>query len=95
MVYARFVPERFFCWAPYDQHTHYSISVVVNGESLSAKAVTNRYRYQVSAWEPRCISNIFSIVEQYESTYGENDNAEVEITYSTNGHPEQKWKLNQ
>lgn len=39
VVYARFIPEKFFCWAPYDEHTYYKIKVSLNGEELSAKEV--------------------------------------------------------
>lgn len=92
IVYARFIPERFFCWAPYDEHSHYKINVIINGSDLSAKEVSARYRYTPEGWEPRSMHNIFSIVKQYEVTYGKEDNATVEIVYRTNGHNEKRWK---
>jgi len=88
---ASLIPERFFCWAPYDQHTRYRIDVSLNGEALSPRAVQSRYRYRAEAWEPRNISNLFSIIRQYESTYGAADDAVVTVTYSTNGKPEATW----
>ena len=70
IVYARFVDERFFCWAPYDEHSRYAIGVTMGGRSLSEAEVASRYRYQAAGWEPRSIHNIISLVEQYEMTYG-------------------------
>lgn len=89
--YARFVPERFFCWAPYDQHTLYQVRVVLDDRELTTREVQIRYQYRAEAWEPRSIDNVFSIIRQFESTYGRNDNAEVTVIYSTNGHAEATW----
>ena len=95
LVVARFVPERFFCWAPFDEHTYVDVSVEVNGKQLTKKEIENRYRYKSEGWEPRSVNNIFNIIEQYESTYGENDNAIVQIKYATNGKKERTWNLRQ
>lgn len=90
--YARFTPERFFCWAPYDQHTYYTVTVHVDGRMLSSEEVQRRYRYRSQAWEPRRIDNVFSIIRQYETTYGRADSAEVIVRYSTNGESERTWR---
>ncbi len=92
VIYARFIPERFFCWAPYDEHTYYRIDVTIDGELLSFDDVKSRYHYLPEGWEPRCIDNIFSLVQQYESTYGKAEDAEVKITYTTNGKTEKIWR---
>ena len=75
IIYAKFVPERFFCWAPFDEHTYLDVDVEVNGEFLTKKQIEQRYRCKALGWEPRSINNIFSIIRQYESTYGKEDNA--------------------
>lgn len=93
VLYAQYIPERFFCWRPYDNHTLYKIQVLIDDQPLEAREVEKRYRYPSQGWERRSIHNIFSIVEQYEHTYGQNDNAIVFITYAENGKPETKWKL--
>lgn len=90
--YARLIPERFFSWAPYDEHTRYRIEVTVDGRDLSPVEVQRRYKYRSEAWEPRRIDNVFSIVRQYESTYGKSDSALVTVTYSTNGEEERTWR---
>ncbi|MAX71353.1 MAG: hypothetical protein CMC76_09680 [Flavobacteriaceae bacterium] len=92
IIYARFIPERFFCWAPYDEHTHYSINVTIDGQTLSKNQIKQRYHYRPEGWETRSIDNVFSIVQQYEDTYGKNDQAKVEIRYNTNGNSEQIWR---
>ena len=89
IVYARFIPERFFCWAPYDSHTKFETFVTIDGKTLSHQEAENRYKYKMKGWEQRSIDNIFSLIKQYETTYGISDNAQVRVVYSTNGHLEQ------
>jgi hypothetical protein len=36
IVYARFVPSRYFCWAPFDIQTEYKLRVTVNGRPLKS-----------------------------------------------------------
>lgn len=93
IIYARFIPERFFCWAPYDSHTEFETFVTINNYTLSFKEAEKRYHYKMNGWEQRSIANIFSIIKQYEATYGKNDNAKVIVKYKTNGHPLKVWKL--
>lgn len=89
--YARFVPERFFCWAPFDEHTRIKTSVNIDGEALSRSEMDSRYRYRVNGWEVRDIHNVLNIISDYEKTYGKNDGAVVVVHYSINGHEEQEW----
>lgn len=91
IIYARAIPERFFCWAPYDQHSNYIVNVKINGVELSKTEIRDRYRYQPSGWEPRSIFNLINIVNQYESTYGKLEDASVRINYSINGKTEEIW----
>lgn len=91
IAYARFAPEKFFCWAPYDQHTFYRLEVAVGGRQLSADEIAQRYRYSASTWEVREIQNVISLVRQYEETYGADDEAVVRMEYETNGHPARTW----
>lgn len=91
ILLALFIPEKFFCWAPYDEHTHLQTEVYINTIKLNNHEVNSRYRYPMNTWEPRAIANVFNIVEQYESTYGKSDSVQVKITYSTNGRPKEQW----
>ncbi|WP_299779666.1 hypothetical protein [uncultured Formosa sp.] len=91
--YARFIPERYFCWAPYDEHTYYTISVKINGQLLSEQDIKKRYHYQAVGWEPRAIDNVFSLIRQYETRNRIEDHAEVQVIYRTNGHDEKVWSF--
>ncbi|WP_299222858.1 hypothetical protein [uncultured Psychroserpens sp.] len=92
IVYARYIPERFFCWAPYDSHIKFEVFTTINGKMLTPNEAYHRYRYKTNGWEQRSINNIFSLISQYESTYGKEDNATVIVKYSTNGHKELEWR---
>ena len=94
IVYARFIPERFFCWAPYDIHTKFEVFVTIDGRDLSNAEIQSRYGYKMKGWEQRSIHNVISLISQYERTYGKTDDANVYMIYSINGHPEQKWTYN-
>ena len=93
IVYARFIPERFFCWAPYDSHTKFEVFVTIDGKTLSSEETVARYKYKMNGWEQRSIDNIFSLISQYERTYGKTDNAQVVMNYSINGHEEKEWRF--
>ncbi len=93
IIAARFIPERFFCWAPFDEHTLLHTEIEIDNNELSREETDTRYRYLMNTWEPRAVHNVFNIVEQYETTYGKTDSARVIIKYSTNGHPEQTWQF--
>lgn len=89
--YARFIPERFFCWAPFDEHTRIKTSVRIDHKYLTPEEIKRRYHYQVNGWEVRDIHNVFDIIKSYEETYGKKDNAQVIVNYSVNGHSEKEW----
>ncbi len=91
--YARFIPERFFCWAPYDTHVKFEVFVTIDGKTLTTEETVARYKYKMKGWEQRSIDNIFSLISQYERTYGKEDNAQVIMRYSKNGHEEKEWQF--
>ncbi len=93
IVFARFTEQRFFCWAPYDIQTNYKVTAVINNEILGPDELEQRYGYRMEGWEQRSIYNIFSIIEQYEATYGKNDSVSITANYAINGHEEQVWTL--
>lgn len=93
IIYARFIPERFFCWAPYDTHVKFEVFVTIDGETLNPEDTAARYKYKMKGWEQRSIANIFSLISQYERTYGKTDNAQVLMKYSINGHEEKEWRF--
>ncbi len=88
IVHARFVPERYFCWAPFDQCTRYRIEVSIAGIPLRPEEIQDRYHIAADAWDARAAANILSIVRRYETTVGRGDKAEVRIYQTVNGRPE-------
>ena len=94
IVYAQFTPRRYFCWAPNDYANPYSLQVTVGDRQLSPAEV--RARYQIPSSRSRCYENpvthIIDFVQQYEQTYGRNDQASVVLRWRRDGHdPENEW----
>lgn len=89
--YARFVPSRYFCWAPMDSQNLYSIAVVIDGRELGPEAIEARYRQPAVGGNWQAIQHALDKVRQYEETYGRDDGARVVVTYTVNGHPEETW----
>jgi hypothetical protein len=90
VICARFTPRRYFCWAPNDYVVEYQLHVKVHGRALSPDEV--RTRYQIGPEYFREVEfpaeHLIDKFEQYETTYGLNDGAEVRLTWKYNGHPE-------
>jgi hypothetical protein len=92
IVYARFVPARYFCWAPYDMQTEYQVSVRVNGRPLSAREIRERYRRPARGVDNRSVQHVIDIFEQTEQRYHGRDPAEIVMRYRVNGHREGEWR---
>jgi len=92
IFYARFVPSRYFCWAPFDIQTEYKLHVEVNGKTLNAKEVRGRYRRPQNGTDNRSPHHVMDIIQGYEETYGRSNPARVEMRYRVNGKQEQVWR---
>jgi hypothetical protein len=92
IVYARFVPSRYFCWAPFDVQTEYKLQVHVNGKTLSANEIRARYRRPQNGTDNRSPQHVMDIIEGYERTYGKNDHSTVVMRYRVNGKQDQTWQ---
>ncbi len=91
IVYARFVPSRYFCWAPFDMQTDYRIEASVNGEKLNAAQIRQRYRRPEKGADNRSVQHVIDIIEQAEQRYHPTDRTEVTMKYRINGKAEQVW----
>lgn len=91
IVYARFDPGRYFCWAPHDAQNEYRIEVVIDGRPLDRDAVLDRYR-TLTGWDPRAIEHVKRVIVQYESTRGSSDAAVVTLHYKINGIEQEAWR---
>ncbi len=89
--YARFVPARYFCWAPYDMQTDYRLEVTVHGRRLTPAEIRARYRRPQAGVDNRAAQHIMDIVAGYEERYAPQDHAQVIMRYRINGKAEQEW----
>jgi hypothetical protein len=88
---SRMSPERYFCWAPYDIHTAYTIEVRVDGRELTPSEIERRYRKPKRARDNRSPYNIIDVIRRVERgrlTGG----AEVVLRYQVNGKTGQVWR---
>jgi len=90
--YARFVPSRYFCWAPYDIQTEYRLDVTVNGRPLTPKQIQVRYKRPRAGTDNRSPQHVIDILQGYEETYGRHDRAQIVMHYRVNGKEEQEWR---
>jgi hypothetical protein len=91
IVYARFVPSRYFCWAPFDMQTDYELAVKVNGKKLSPTEIQQRYRRSAKGTDNRSFQHIIDIIVGVEEQYHPCDHTEVTMTYRINGKEWQQW----
>ena len=92
IVYARFVPTRYFCWAPYDIQTDYVATSIVNGHPLTAAEFQKRYRRARRGFDnrsPQHVIDMFQQVEEKRAALGEK--ATIVMTYRVNGKEPQEW----
>jgi hypothetical protein len=94
IVYARFHETRYFCWAPFDIQTAYSMHVFgEQGRELSKGEIRERYQMSAESVEQRSYQHIFNAVKQYETSYGKNDGYRVTIEYTVNGGEPLAWQF--
>ncbi len=90
VVYARFTPARYFCWAPFDMQTDYRLQVAVNGRALTPAEIRQRYRRPAVGTDNRSIQNLVDILEGVERKAA--DKAAITMTYRINGKDERTWQ---
>jgi hypothetical protein len=92
IAYARFVPTRYFCWAPFDTQTDYVASATVNGHELTAAEFHQRYRRPMRGFDnrsPRHVIDMLQQVEEKRAALGQQ--AVVVMKYRVNGKEPQEW----
>jgi hypothetical protein len=90
--YARFVPSRYFCWAPYDMQTDYELDVAVNGRKLSPPEIRRRYRRPQKGSDNRSVQHLIDILQGYEERYGHGDRTAIVMRYCINGKELREWR---
>src|SRR5262245_25188527 len=93
IAYARFVPARYFCWAPHDTRTDYVARVTVNGKELTPAAFGKRYRLPSRGHDnrsPQHVIDRFEQVEEKRAPLGET--VMIDLQYRVNGkEPGLEW----
>jgi hypothetical protein len=92
IVYARTVPSRYFCWAPFDMQTEYVARVEVGGRELSAREIQQRYRRPQKGVDNRSVQHVIDMFEQTERRYHAGEDARIVLTYRVNGHIHGEWR---
>lgn len=93
IVYARFVPTRYFCWAPYDIQTDYTATATVNGRQLTADEFRQRYRRPQRGFDNRSPQHVIDMLEQVERKRAKvGEQATVVLNYRVNGKERRQWR---
>lgn len=91
IAYARTTPARYFCWAPFDMQTDYTLNVKVHGRELMPAEINRRYRLPAKGTDNRSVQNLIDRVQLYEEHVA-TDKAEITMHYRINGKQEQVWQ---
>lgn len=95
IVRARFAGDRYFCWAPFDQQTKYSIGVSIGDEWLAEEQIRKRYRRPATGVDNRSAQHLFDIISRAEQRFEPAGRSRVVVRYRINGHQEQVWRYPQ
>ena len=90
--YARFVPTRYFCWAPFDTQTEYVATSIVNGNRLTAAQFRRRYRRPERGFDNRSPQHVIDMFQQEEERRAKlGDKSTIVMKYRVNGKELQEW----
>ena len=92
IVYARFTPLRYFCWAPFDQQTKYLIEVYIGDEGLTEFQIQKRYRRPAQGFDNRSAHHLFDLIERAEKKFEPAGRSRVTVLYSINGGRQLTWQ---
>ncbi len=92
IIYARFVPTRYFCWAPYDTQTDYVATATVNGKKLTAGEFRQRYRRPMRGFDNRSPRHVIDMLQQVEEKRPKLEQAQIVMTYRVNGKEAREWR---
>ena len=95
IVRGRFVNDRYFCWAPFDQQTKYEIRIDIGREGLTHDQIRKRYRRPAEGVDNRSAHNLFDIITRAEQKFEKWGRSRVLVIYSVNGNDRQEWRYPQ
>jgi hypothetical protein len=84
--------ERYFAWAPNDYSIDYQIAATVDGRSLNASEILERYRVSQSGFYEDPVERLEGVLQRRELVYGKTDHVSLIVEYRLNGRPsEWRW----
>ena len=93
IIYARAVPTRYFCWAPYDTQTQYDATATVNGHILTPAEFRIRYRRPEHGSDNRSPQHIIDMLAQAEARHEKlGDKTIILMEYRVNGKDLRVWR---
>jgi hypothetical protein len=93
VAWARFVPTRYFAWAPNDYAVEYSISAKVDGRALTAAEVESRYRLAQHGLYEFPPEHLIDGLRSVERLYPRGRHGEVHVRYRLDGHAPRAWSF--
>jgi hypothetical protein len=84
-------PARWFSWAPHSAQVWYALDVEVDGRTLDAREVAERYGVRQTGWEAHALQNLKDVLIQHTRTYGRGDETTIVLRYRVNGRPVETW----
>ena len=90
VVYARFDPMRYCCWAPFDSLNRYHVRAVVAGHELDKWEFRHRYGLFQQGTDG-AIQHVKDILVQVERGKDRGARAVLSMTYTTNSIHPQRW----
>jgi hypothetical protein len=93
IIYARTVPTRYFCWAPYDTQTQYDATATVNGHVLTPAEFRARYRRPEHGSDNRSPQHVTDMLAQAEAKHEQlGDKTTIRMEYRVNGKDIREWR---
>src|SRR3954471_12355296 len=93
ILYARFVPTRYFCWAPYDTQTDYTATATIDGKKLTAAEFRTRYRRPQRGFDNRAPSHVMDMLRQLEEKRSKlGEHGVIVMKYRVNGKETREWR---
>ena len=93
IIYARFVPTRYFRWAPFDTQTDYVATSIVNGRELTPSEFRQRYRRPSRGFDNRSPQHVIDMLQQVEKKRAAlGDKTTIIMKYRVNGKTAQIWR---
>jgi hypothetical protein len=84
--------SHYFAWAPNDYSVDYSITAIVNGQTLGAQAVGRRYELPAFGFWEDTPQKLEHDLRRRDELYGKGDAIRLIVRYRLDGHRPATWR---